>query len=599
MTVRSSSREAQSRQKELLFRRRNLAIGAALFGASLPFVPLPLTLAIGVATAHYCLGIQQKLNTNAKPIVWDSGLVDPELPDCDLRRSTYFGQAMPFSEWKANVEEIRNAKGTATADDMRMVLNESYSSMIPFMLTDDLMTRHVALLAATGTGKTELLLGIIQQQIRKGAGLILVEAKSDSDFAGSIYSMMKEANRLDQFKLINFEFPENSHTYNPFFSGGVRATLSTAMKIQANSTEEFWTDIARYTLTAAILTLKLQPGTPAFHIKDIIALLSDFDLLLSYTKKINESESTYHKDGSDWLYSFLRNWYDEINQEWNYKNYKNLTQGIISKLSAFAHSEYSRIVNTYAPDVDLKQAILNNEVVVLSMSSLADKDGVELFGKLFISDLARAIGEIQLEKSKPLTMFPAIFDEYPSFMDESQVQLFQLARSANVPIIIAFQGVGFLENISPSFVEMVLGNCWHHLYCDIRDAKTREFAVKLAGNVLTQLESTAEGASTGASHSSEESGIVGNQSDGTSASVSTKATREELIQPEDFSTLDQGDGIMVAKSGTYRVRMPLVRNTFPNVHFSQMRLVRRQPRGRPGIYAWDEYTKRNKAILRG
>ena len=436
-----------------------------------------------------------------------------------------------------------------------------------------------------------------KRQIRKGAGLILVEAKSDSDFAGCIYAMMEEAGRLDQFKCINFEFPEQSHSYNPVFSGGVRSTLSTLMKIQANSTEEFWTDIARYTLTAATLVLKLQPGGPAFNIKDMIALLMDFDLLRYYTERIRPEDSKYHKEGMDWLYSYLRNWWKNDEDGWNYQSYKTLTQGLVSKLSAFAHSEYSSIVNTYAPDVDLKQAILNNEVVVLSMSSLADKDGVELFGKLFISDLARAVGEIQLEKSKPLTMCPAIFDEYPSFMDESQVQLFQLARSANVPIIIAFQGVGFLENISPAFVEMVLGNCWHHLYCDIRDTKTREFAVKLAGSVITKMESTAEGLSIGESHASDESGLVANQSGGESASVSTKSQREEMIQPEDFATLDQGDGIIVGKSGTYRVRMPLVRNTFPNVQFKDMKLVRRRPRGRPGIYAWDEFTRKNKELF--
>lgn len=597
MTIRNARKDVQEKLREKLTRQRKLTISSALFGSALPFMPAPLIIAMGVAAAYHCLGINKALSESDKPMIWDSNLEESELSDCDLRRNTYFGQVMPYSEWKANINEVSNAKGAVTQNDVRKTLNDVYSQMMPFMLTDDLMTRHVALLAATGTGKTELLLAIIQQQIRKGAGLILVEAKSDSDFAGCIYAMMEEAGRLDQFKCINFEFPEQSHSYNPVFSGGVRSTLSTLMKIQANSTEEFWTDIARYTLTAATLVLKLQPGGPAFNIKDMIALLMDFDLLRYYTERIRPEDSKYHKEGMDWLYSYLRNWWKNDEDGWNYQSYKTLTQGLVSKLSAFAHSEYSSIVNTYAPDVDLKQAILNNEVVVLSMSSLADKDGVELFGKLFISDLARAVGEIQLEKSKPLTMCPAIFDEYPSFMDESQVQLFQLARSANVPIIIAFQGVGFLENISPAFVEMVLGNCWHHLYCDIRDTKTREFAVKLAGSVITKMESTAEGLSIGESHASDESGLVANQSGGESASVSTKSQREEMIQPEDFATLDQGDGIIVGKSGTYRVRMPLVRNTFPNVQFKDMKLVRRRPRGRPGIYAWDEFTRKNKELF--
>ncbi|MGK7051711.1 TraM recognition domain-containing protein [Pseudomonas aeruginosa] len=168
---------------------------------------------------------------------------------------------------------------------------------------------------------------------------------------------------------------------------------------------------------------------------------------------------------------------------------------------------------------------------------------------MFISDLARAIGEIQLSKAKPLMMCPAIFDEYPSFMDESQVSLFQLARSANVPIIIAFQGVGFLQNISPAFVEMVLGNCWTHLYCDIRDAQTREFAVKLAGTMIKRFVQESSGSSTGQSYASEQSGLYTNDSEGASSSTGYKATREDILQPEDFASLDQGDGIIVAKSG--------------------------------------------------
>lgn len=597
--IRSSRMDATEKKREQLLRQRNIAISSALFGAAIPITPLPLVIAIGVATAYFCMGIKREIDALDEPIIWDSKFVETSLPDCTMRRTTFLGQAMPFPEWRGKIESVRSRKGTATAEDIRHALNECYPLMQPFMLTDDQMTRHMAIMAATGTGKTELLLAIIQQQIRRGGGLILVEAKSDSDFAGAIYSMMREAGRLDQFKLINFEFPEQSHTYNPFFSGGVRATLTTAMKIQAKSKEEFWTDVARYTLSAAILTLKLQPGEPAFHIKDILALLSDFDLLLDYTRRINPDESTYHQDGSEWLFSFLRNWWDDQEQKWNYRQFKTLTQGIISKLSAFAHSEYARIVNTYAPDVDLKHSILNNEVVVLSMSSLADKDGVELFGKLFISDLARAIGEIQLQKLKPLALCPALFDEYPSFMDVTHVQLFQLARSANVPIIIAFQGIAFLQYVDPAFTEMVLGNCWNHIYCDIRDATTREFCANLAGTIIAKMETSAAGVSSGASHSSENAGVVGNESDSVSTSVSLKAQRETLIQPDDFSTLDEGDAILVGKSGTYRMRMPMVRNTFPQVHFSQMRLTRRALRPRPGIYAWEAFTKKNRSLLRG
>ncbi|MDX2309987.1 type IV secretory system conjugative DNA transfer family protein [Pseudomonas sp. On1] len=597
MSIKSARLEALAAEHAEIQRQRNIAISLPLVGAAIPFVPLPLTVAIAAGCAIWSLLLDRKEAEASTTDIWDAGYIEAPIPDCDFRRSTFLGKAIPWTEWKDRVDAITSTKGIATADDVRRELIDTYPSMIPFMLSDDIMTRHVALLAATGTGKTELLLAIIQQQIKKGAGLLLIEAKSDSDFSGSIYGMMEAAGRLDELLIINFEFPEMSHTYNPFFSGGVRATISTAMKLQANSKEEFWTDIARYSLTAAVLALKLQPGEPVFHIKDIIAVLSDFDLLLSFIRNIRVSDSIYHSDGVEWLHSYLRFWFDEEKQVWNLRGYKQLLQGLVSKLSAFAHSEYSSIVNTYSPDVDLKEAILQNKVVVLSMSSLADKDGVKLFGKLFISDLARAVGEIQLSKAKPLMMCPAIFDEYPSFMDESQVDLFQLARSANVPIIIAFQGVGFLQNISPAFVEMVLGNCWTHLYCDIRDAQTREFAVKLAGTMIKRFVQESSGSSTGQSYASEQSGLYTNDSEGASSSTGYKATREDILQPEDFASLDQGDGIIVAKSGTYRVRMPLVRNSFPNVHFKDMRLVRRPRRARSGVNAWQRFHEKNKAML--
>lgn len=597
MAIRSARLKARESAQADLQRRRNIALSLPLVGAAIPFLPLPLTLAIAAGCAYWSLLLDREEQENDTPLVWDRTYTQSTLPDCDFQRSTFLGKAMPWAQWRERVNEVSNVKGIVTADDTRQSLIDAYPGMIPFMLSDDIMTRHVALLAATGTGKTELILAIIQQQIKKGAGLILVEAKSDSDFAGAIYGMMKAANRLDQFKLINFEFPEVSHTYNPVYSGGVRATLSTAMKMQANSKEEFWKDVNRYSLSAAILCMKLQPGEPVFHLKDLIALLSSFDLLKSFVNRIRETDSKAHADGKEFLYAYMRYWWDEEKQEWNTRQFKTLLQGAISKLSAFAHSEYSQIVNTYNPDVDLKESILNGEVVVLSMSSLADKDGVELFGKLFISDLARAVGEIQLEKLKPLMICPAIFDEYPSFMDEGQVSLFQLARSANVPIIIAFQGVGFLQNISPAFVEMVLGNCWTHVYCDIRDAATREFACKLAGTVITNYEQESEGVSIGSSHSTEQSGVIANESAGTSKSTGTKATREDLLQPDDFQTLDQGDGIIIAKSGTYRVRMPMVRNTFLNVHFSKMELTRRHTRGRAGVNAWAQFSEENRRIL--
>jgi len=72
MTIRSARRDAQEKAREKLTRQRVLTFSSALFGSAIPFMPAPLVIAMGVAAAHLCLGIEKKMAENEKPIVWDS-----------------------------------------------------------------------------------------------------------------------------------------------------------------------------------------------------------------------------------------------------------------------------------------------------------------------------------------------------------------------------------------------------------------------------------------------------------------------------------------------------------------------------------------------
>ena len=168
MSIKSARLEALAAEHAEIQRQRNIAISLPLVGAAIPFVPLPLTVAIAAGCAIWSLLLDRKEAEASTTDIWDAGYIEAPIPDCDFRRSTFLGKAIPWTEWKDRVDAITSTKGIATADDIRRELIDTYPSMIPFMLSDDIMTRHVALLAATGTGKTELLLAIIQQQIKKG-----------------------------------------------------------------------------------------------------------------------------------------------------------------------------------------------------------------------------------------------------------------------------------------------------------------------------------------------------------------------------------------------------------------------------------------------
>lgn len=582
---------AYIQRQQLFLRLSPIAIGA------LPFVDLSVGVAAAVGGALMAGYLQKKLHLKTEDTTFDNDYVNEDIDDCDFRRSTYFGQGMPFSRWRDLVDESVRETGEPTPQLKRRVLAQNMNKMTPFMLSDDLWTRHMGILAATGLGKTELIKAIAKQQIDKGGGLILFEAKSDKDLTGSIYRMMEEADRLDELDVVNFTYGEKFHSYNPLQSGGVRAALNVAMKVQASSKEEFWTDVARDSLSASILLFKLQPGKPAFCIKDLVAVLSDLSLFLELARNINPKDSPDHASGKEYISGYLDSWWDTQNGEWKINRYNELLRGVTSKLRAFCHSEYDRVVNVRSGEVDPKRVILEGRVLVISMSALADKDGVELFGRLFMADIARAIGEIQEEAIKPLSLCPLILDEYGSIAHEDHEALVQLARSAGVPVIPAMQGKGFLSKAGEDFANNFLGNCWHHIYSDVRDNETRQYAMELSGMITRRLATSSTSVGLSESHKSSNSGLVAQEAASAGTSSGTRDSKETLLQPEDFADLGKGDAIIVGKSGTWRVRLPLVEIEGHIPTWEEMTVCRRKKPVVLESNAWKRYSEKVKERL--
>ncbi|MEM9316806.1 MAG: TraM recognition domain-containing protein, partial [Pseudomonadota bacterium] len=261
-----------------------------------------------------------------------------------------------------------------------------------------------------------------------------------------------------------------------------------------------------------------------------------------------------HKAAKALLTYFLAKYSNDTRGHWRVD-----TNGVSSKLMAFTHSEYDKTFNATCPDVDLKRTLLEGRITILSLSELADPDGTELAGRFFIADLSRAIGEIINEGQVPFTNTPCIFDEYGSLAHGNQKSLFQLARSAKVPLVVLFQGKAFLDEHGPQFAEQVMGNCWTHVYGDVRDQSTRQFASDMSATMMTRLQQSTEAQSYGSVLGSHATGAATQDSVGASYTTGFREQRETLIQNDDFEELGAGDALIAGFTGTYRLRLPLVR----------------------------------------
>lgn len=597
MTIELLDDKARRAKHSAIARNQQLLKAATFIPSLLPVVPpvilAPLALVCGSVSGY--LSIKKARLNDTKET--DSRYRTPGLEDCTIAGSTPLGLGMEIGAFKAGMAKMEAEHGRLGADQRREYLAQVFDQMIPVSSPDSLLTRHNAFIGQTGVGKTETMLAMLQSVINRGGGGLIFEAKGDSMVPRRIAQMMKAAGREMDFRCLNLADPRFSHDYNPCLSGTTRSTISTAMMLQGTDGEQFFRDVNRHALTAAIVCLKAQRGNPAFSLRDLLVLFTDInEFALLYEKMPQQTEDQIQ--ARIFVHKFLKSYatYDKDgNEVFASTRYAERLQGLVSSIASFCFGEYGKLANSYNPDIELTRSIVENQVVVVTIPSLSDSEGAQLFGKLFIADFMRAIGDVQAMGIKPAVPYFAFFDEYPSFKAEFHEKLWQLARSANVSLNMSAQGYSFLANESEYFAKNILANCWNHFFYDVRDPETRELAAKLAGTVIRLFETTSEGTSSSRSASSEKSGLISQESQGTTYSTGSKATREDLLQPEDFF-LEEGDAILIGKSESYRLRLPIVDFQDPAPDWKDIVLPKYATGSRQGINLWRKSYDRNPSF---
>jgi hypothetical protein len=550
-----------------------------------PFLPTPLVAAVGLAAGAMYVYYQ-----HASIALNDVKQIDPNhryTPpnDAEIVPSLYLGHALEFTDFEDDFERWKGENGITKVDAKARKLHIASlfanNSFQPFFMPHQALVRHVSITGGSGSGKTELYLSAIYQIMQQSGGAMIFDAKGSGNLIAQVNALAQITGRASDIMFVTMD-RLISHTYNPLLYGSSRQTISTVMKMEGKTKEEFFRNLNRWALTAAILCLQAQPNTPAFNFADLGVIFNDPYEFHQLFMRIPTSEDAVR----GFVWQFLKQWVKEDRDQgtiYDVNRYRERLTGLANNMFSLTHSEYGRVINDYSPDIELKSAILENKIIVISMGALSDKEGLELFGKLYMADLARAIGQIQAERSAPLTPYVVFLDEYASFADESHVELTQLARDANISIWISVQGKGFLDKVDPTFTARMLTNCATHIYFDTRDPDTREFAAKLAGSVVRTFAQDSESETFASSSRNFESGQLTTDNESAGSSFGWKEAREELLQPEHFAVLEPGDALVLSKYGAYRMRLPMMEFVSPPADVDEIMLPYAEKPKRAGL----------------
>ncbi len=295
---------------------------------------------------------------------------------------------------------------------------------------------HLYLLGKTGTGKTNLLLTQILQDVRFFRGVCVFDVHGDLIKTINSHSFTESRNDLVYLDIPN---PEMVYRYNPLrrVSSEKRSLVAGAI---LESFQKLWgaswglrlEHILRYIL----LTLLDQPDA---NVGDILRIIQDE----SYRTKalgfvLNEDVKRF------WTHEFA-----------SYS--KNDLMPIYNKVGSFlAHPAIKRFLITNPEDISLRKIMDQSGVLLINLSKgQLGEDITHILGSLILSSISSAAFS-RIDTPEHLRMpFHLYLDEFQSYTSKSLPGMLSELRKFGITMTLAHQ---YLDQLSPEILHGVLGN---------------------------------------------------------------------------------------------------------------------------------------------
>jgi len=324
-------------------------------------------------------------------------------------------------------------------------------------LPDSIRLKHVHILGATGSGKTEsVILNFIRQDIYRGIGAIIMDAKGDTSFIKSLREWVPDE-KLRIFDLSG----EASLGYDPLSAG---SALEASQRLFSSLT---WSEEYYKSKAFSALHRIFQYHFERFDRNPLLAEVDDY---LSTPKKFASfvQNSDYPAKLAEADFEDLSGLRDQI---------KTLNLGHLSKI----------LSPTQNQAIDLRDAY-QGAVIYFRLQSLLSPQLVSILGKLLINHLNFLAGTAHRAEGAAIRskLVPTYLDEFASFACPEFADLISKARSAGMALHFSHQSIGDLAEVSKGFLNQITDNSATKIIMRINDPDTAEYFAKAFGTKIYQ-----------------------------------------------------------------------------------------------------------------
>lgn len=460
---------------------------------------------------------------------------------------------------------------------------------------------HTLILGTTQVGKSRLLSILVNQDIRNGEAVIVLDPKGDLGIVQAMYAACIAANRIDDFTILHPGFPKLSAKYNPIadFSNVSEVATRSTSAIDAEGEGKQFKDFAWKFLNITATALseigeQISYKNLAFFItrpRQLLELYCDIimpkikenyhdsvkDILSKESEKVdrkgNKSELMTRADA---VRIYISKYIEKLIAKNQYSNlqdniiielfeaaklgeeyYSKITASlgpVFDKINKTSASEiFSWTASNHLPVITLEKAIKEKKVIYFGLDAMTNQAMSEAIGKALIADLVSVAGRIYKESTKKHPVFVHA-DEFSEIVQDEFITLLNKSGGAGIRVTSYAQTINDIASAFGSNkdkAKMLIGNFGTLGMLRVQNLDT--------ARIFTEcLEQVSIRSSTPSTMSSDKPDKDNGELFHTYNTDTVSEKKEFILSENELFSLPKGQAYFLINGGElYKIRMPM------------------------------------------
>ena len=339
----------------------------------------------------------------------------------------------------------------------------------PVALRQEFRKSHAQICGTTSCGKTEsAILPWAIHDIETGAGLLIIDGKSDHSFLDKLYAYVHKSGRTKDFKLFSIANPGPSSSFNPL-AGGEPGEVAERVFSSFEFENEHYKNIQYKIFLSLIRLIYSQGRIPTFAL--VQRLLTDM-VILNVWKESCPDENLKRE-----IELFIKTPDKERGEN---------ISGLDASLSHFCVGKAAELFNSESPQIDLNEALENGQICYFQLPTLYAPFLGRVTGKLVLQAFQGAVARRHLGMTESKKFFSCFLDDFQDYIYPGFGALLNKSRSANIGVVFSHQSLGDLSKVSPDFRDVVLTNTNIKVVMRSNDPQACEYFAKSFGTAAAE-----------------------------------------------------------------------------------------------------------------